>query len=377
MIAKSTSTSTSRRGFERSARQERGRRAGVGAARALLEVAEEAGELDEDDERHEHADCGHPRVGERVVRERGRAEERRQQRQRGDGLLLREAVVDEAVRRVVGAALGDRPPLECPADRHERRVEDRDREHEQRQQDARQRRPGGRPARRERERGEPEADHLAAGVAHEDDGLPAGAEVERQEADAGAAECERDDEHELARVARRDRVDGEHGARDRGQRRGEPVHVVEQVEGVRDPDEPDRADRRSRARSSRRSRPTARREHDSRRGELGRELQQRAEREDVVGSPATKRTRAACEDSEQLRASARPRRRRPRAATPATKPAKMPTPPKMGVARSCQRSPVGSATSRSPRWDAQQRPEDESRDGEGRERDDRAHETEA
>ena len=30
-------------------------------------------------------------------------------------------------------ALGDRPPLEQPNERHERRVEDRDREHEQRQ----------------------------------------------------------------------------------------------------------------------------------------------------------------------------------------------------------------------------------------------------
>ena len=52
-------------------------RAGIGAARALLEVAEEARELDEDDERDEHADRGHPRVGKRVVGERGRPEQRR------------------------------------------------------------------------------------------------------------------------------------------------------------------------------------------------------------------------------------------------------------------------------------------------------------
>ena len=39
--------------------------------------------------------------------------------------------------------------------------------------------------------------------------------------------------------ARRERVDGEEGACDRGERRGEPVHVVEQVERVRHPDQPE------------------------------------------------------------------------------------------------------------------------------------------
>ncbi len=222
---------------------ERGRWARVLAARPLLQVAEEAGELDEDDERDQHPDRGDAGVREHVVGERGRAEQRREQGQGGDRLLLGEAVVDEPVRGVVGAALSDGPALERPPNRHERRVEDRDREHEQRQHDAGQRRAGGRPARRERERGEPEADHLAAGVAHEDARAAAGPQVEGKEAEAGAAERERDHERELARVL----VEGgdrEDGTGDGRERRGQPVHVVEQVEGVRDPDEPDEPDDR-------------------------------------------------------------------------------------------------------------------------------------
>ncbi len=109
-------------------------RTGILAARPLLQVAEEARELDEDDEADQHADGGDAGVREHVVGERGRAEQRREERQRSDRLLLGEAVVDEPVRGVVGAALGDRPALERPAHGHERRVQDRDREHEQRQQ---------------------------------------------------------------------------------------------------------------------------------------------------------------------------------------------------------------------------------------------------
>ena len=50
---------------------------------------------------------------------------------------------------------------------------------------------------------------------------------------------------------------------------------------------------------------------------------------------------------------------RRRAPTPARRPQKIPTPPKVGVGRSCQRSPVGTATRRSPRVDAEERAEDE------------------
>ena len=202
---------------------------------------------------------------------------------------------------MVGAALGDGPALERPAHGHERRVEDRDREHEQRQHDAGQRRAGGRPARGERERGEAEADHLAAGVAHEDPGTAAGPQVEREKAEAGAAERERDHETELARVLveRGDREDRAGDGRERGR---EAVHVVEQVERVRDPDQPDE--------------PEHRREHvvaddldrqpggedDGRGGELGRQLRDRPEREDVVDETGDEQDRAAAEDPEQLAA---------------------------------------------------------------------------
>ena len=55
MIAKSVEhlDEAARVGEERA--PERRRRAGILAARALLQVAEEAGELDEDDERDQHA----------------------------------------------------------------------------------------------------------------------------------------------------------------------------------------------------------------------------------------------------------------------------------------------------------------------------------
>ena len=123
---------------------------------------EEAPELHEQDEGHEHADRGQAAVVEHVVRERGRADRGRDDREQEHGLRLGEPVVDEPVRRVVAPALRDRPLLDEPRDRDERRVEDRDREHEQREEDRRDRRSGDRPARRERERGEPEADHQAA-----------------------------------------------------------------------------------------------------------------------------------------------------------------------------------------------------------------------
>ena len=243
MIPKSTTTSTSRRGFETSARQSAGGGPSSCATRALLQVGEEAGELDEHDERDEDADGRHARVAERRVREACRAEERGEQRQPEHGLLLGEAVVDEAVRRVVGSALRHRPPLERAPHRDEGGVEDRDREHEQRQQERRQRGAGRRPARRERERGEAEAEHLAARVAHEHRGPLARPQVEGEEAEARAAERERDDHSQVSSVPR-DRVDGEDRAGDRREGRREAVHVVEQVERVRDPDEPDEPERR-------------------------------------------------------------------------------------------------------------------------------------
>ena len=163
--------------------------------RALLEIAQEAPELDEQDERHEHADRRQAAVVEDVVGERRRADRGRDDREQEHGLRLREPVVDEPVRRVIAAALRDRSLLDEPRDRDERRVEDRDREDEQGEKDRRDRGSGDRPARRERERREPEPDHQAPRVAHEHGGSAARPQVEREEAGAGEPEREREHEH--------------------------------------------------------------------------------------------------------------------------------------------------------------------------------------
>ena len=202
---------------------------------------------------------------------------------------------------MIGASLRDRPPLEGASDRHEGRVEDRDREHQQRQHDACQRRPGRCPAGGERERGEPETDHLAAGVAHEDNGLAAGSQVEGEEADARAAERERDDDRELARVPR-DRIHGEHGAGDRRERRGQPIHVVEQVERVRDPDQPDDAEDGGEQVRVDDLDGQPRSEDDSCGGELRRELRDRGEREEVVDETGDEEHGATSEDPRELAA---------------------------------------------------------------------------
>ena len=200
---------------------------------------------------------------------------------------------------MVPAALGDRPPLEQPDDRDERGVEDRHREDEERQQDRRHRGSRDLPARGERQRGEREAEDLAARVAHEDRGGPARPEVKGQEADAGGAEREREHQHHAVRVLGHG-VERVVGARDRGERRREPVHVVEQVERVRDPDEPDECDRgRQHLVVDDLDREPAG-ENDRRRAELGAELRDRAEREEVVGEPGGEEEGAAAEHAEEL-----------------------------------------------------------------------------
>ena len=223
MIAKSASTSTRRRGLERNARQSGGDGPGSSRRDRSCRSPRKLANWTRTTNEISTPTAVTRAFAEHVVGERGRAEQRREQRQRRDRLLLGEAVVDEPVRGVVGAALGDGPALERPPNRHERRVQDRDREHEQRQHDAGQRRAGGRPARGERERGEAEADHLAAGVAHEDARAAAGTQVEGEEAEAGAAERERDHERELARVCvERRRPRRRRRRRSRATRRGRP-----------------------------------------------------------------------------------------------------------------------------------------------------------
>src|SRR4029079_13480541 len=100
-------------------------------------------------------------------REGAAAARRRDDREKKRGVGLGQPVVDEPVRRVVATALRDRPLLDEPRNGHESRVEDRDREHEEWEQDRRRGGSRDRPARGQRERGESEADHHAPRVAHE------------------------------------------------------------------------------------------------------------------------------------------------------------------------------------------------------------------
>ena len=171
-------------------------------------------------------------------------------------------------------------------------------------------------------------------------------------------------------------VDREVDARDRRERRREAVHVVEQVERVRDPDEPEERDRdaehvvrdeldaQTRRRSRSRRRRTARRA--SRRGLRWRMSSTRPGERRAIAQPAripassqVGSTAPTASASSDAGGEAGGDRRRPR--TSASR-------------ASCQRSPVGCATSwaRSGRG-AQQGPQGERRDGQGGDRDDRFH----
>ena len=271
------------------------RRRAVGC-RLVVHVGEVAPELEQERERDQHADERDARVVEDVVGEAREPERGRHAREEHDRALVGEALVDEPVRGVVARAARHRPPLEHAHDRDERRVEDRHREHEQRQQQRRDGRAGDGPARGEAERGEREAEHLAAAVAHEHGGRPAQAKVVRQEAEAGEADAEGEGRDEMVRVLR-ERIEREEGARDRGQGRREPVHVVEQVEGVRHADEPHDAEHRRRDVVADDLDADAGDEHEGGGGELGPELRERREVVDVVEQPGHEEDGAAAEDA--------------------------------------------------------------------------------
>ncbi len=121
-------------GLEHECLPQRHLRRRVSSARAFLEVAQEAAELHEQDEGEQDAECGQATVVQHVVGESGRADRSRDERQEQDGVRLREPVVDESVRRVVAASLAHRPALPEPDERDERRVQDRDREDQQREE---------------------------------------------------------------------------------------------------------------------------------------------------------------------------------------------------------------------------------------------------
>ena len=339
----------------------------------LGELGEEAPELDEERERDEHAERRDRRPVEHVVGDRGGAERDGDQGQERNRACLGEPVVDEPVRGVILPALCHRTPLGEPPDRDERRVEDRDREHEERQQHRGDRRAGGRPARGERQRGEQEPEQLAARVAHERARAAGRPEVEGQEAGAREGEREREDEHEIVLVHRR-RVDREVDARDRGERRGQAVHVVEQVERVRDADEPEERDRDAEHVVLDELDAQARGDRDPGGGELRGELRQRAQVADVVEQAGDEDDRAAGEDS---RRAPRSRSTAPTRSASST-PAATPSGDRNAAERRC-RAVVPTLAGRlgdegdGRRRGAEQGPQGERRHWEGGDRDDRVH----
>ena len=88
-----------------------------------------------------------------------------------------------------------------------------------------------------------------------------------------------------------------------------------------------------------------------------------------------RRRRAACSRrrSRPARVSARPRRRRPRTRRPARRPAKMPTPPKSRRRSIVPALAGGNRDQPPPERRAQERPENEVRDGQSGDRDGRTH----
>ena len=204
-------------------------------------------------------------------------------------------------------------------------------------------------------------------------GAAAGPQVEGKEAEAGAAERERDDERELARVLV-ERGDREDGAGHRRERRGEAVHVVEQVERVRDPDEPDEPDRRREqvVADDLDRQPGC--QDESRRRELRRQLRDRLQRVDVVDEAGDEEDRAAAEDPEQLaaRVGCSDRDRRADSRHEAEEDA---DPAEDGRRASMPALTGGIGDEPAAHADAQQRVEGQRRDGQRGDRSDRVHGT--
>ena len=138
--------------------------------------------------------------------------------------------------QVLAVGRRDRLSVLEPAGDDEPGVEDRHREHEQRQEqrDSRcrlQEALDGNGRKHEPEQHRPR-------VAHED---PRRIEVVAEEAEAGAEDDRRDDRR--LRLSERERDHGERRARDRAHACGEPVEPVEEVDHVHDRDDPDHGQR--------------------------------------------------------------------------------------------------------------------------------------
>jgi hypothetical protein len=117
-------------------------------------------------------------------------------------------------------------------------------------------------------------------------------------------------------------------------------------------------------------------EHDSGGGELGRELHPGAERVEVVREPGEEEERAACEDPPQLRGRL-DCIHGDREQHACNEPGEDADAAEERSRAPCQRSSVGSATSRPPTWERRSVQRTRAATGKGRERDDRAHERKA
>ena len=227
-----------------------------------------------------------------------------------------------------------------PAGDDERRVDDRHREDEQRQQ---QHDRGGRLQKPlDRHRREEEAEDECARAAHED---PRREEPVAEEADAGSGDDRREDRR--VRLPQREREHGEGDAGDPADAGGEAVHPVEEVDHVHDGDDPENGqrhtDRRRKVhRAEERERevvdPDAEEKWDRRGDELPGELAPRREHAEVVDRADHGRDR---------RAEQHPRVSRPssRKASAGTKiPKKSESPPSRGTGLTFNRLLSGRST---------------------------------
>ena len=153
-----------------------------------------------------------------------------------DQPALAEADAQEAVVEVVLVGAERRAPVADPLEDHERGVEDRHGEHQQRggQGD----RGGALQHSLHGQRADGEAEHQCAGVAHEGAGR---VEVVTQEGQRRAAD-DRRHRRDLDALEG-DREDGEGQGGDRHQAGGEPVDAVDQVDQVGDQGDPQDGDR--------------------------------------------------------------------------------------------------------------------------------------
>ena len=194
------------------------------------------------------------------------------------------------------------PALDDADDGDERRVEDRDREDDQRQHHRRDRRARCRPARRQPDAREPEAEQLAAGVAHEDGGVacPSRRLYGRKPTQAKPSESARTSD-EVVVVRRRRRRSRSSAQATVASVAASPSMLSSRLKAFVMPTSqttPTTTATTSFVNSSTR-RPL--RDHDPGGGELRQRASPRGWRPTTSSSrPATKMTRAAADDPEQL-----------------------------------------------------------------------------